>query len=146
MRSVNALLVGVVGLAGLGFADVVPSGPRAQAGPTMVGVTCVGGNVQVSVNPWVMQVQQGSDGEWQLTDASGSQSMVIAPKLPGASNWPFRTMRAGGKGPNERARGSDMRSNQGGRRFGYNITLECQDEGNTYTVVIDPEIIITIGP
>ncbi len=146
MHRTKVLLVGIVGLAGLGFASVVPSGPQAQAGPTLVSVTCVGGNVQVSVNPWVMQVQQGSDGEWELSETSGSQSMVIAPKRPGASNWPFQAMRAGGKGPNERARGSNMRPNQAGRRFGYNITLECQDESDTYTVVIDPDIIITIGP
>ncbi len=146
MRSVNALLVGVVGMAGLGFADVVPSGPQAQAGTTEVSVTCVGGNVQVSVNPWVMQVQQGSDGEWELSNTSGSQSMVIAPKRPGPANWPFQAMRPGGKGPNNRARGSNMRPNQAGRRFGYNIILECQDNSNTYTVIIDPEIIITIGP
>ncbi len=145
MRSVNALLVGVVGMAGLGFADVVPSGPQAQAGPTEVSVTCVGGNVQVSVNPWAMQVRQGSDGEWELSNTSGSQSMVIAPKRPGPANWPFQTMRPGGKGPNDRARGSDMRPNQAGRPpFGYNITLECQDGSDTYTVVIDPDIIIIV--
>ena len=143
MRSVNALLVAIVGLAGLGFADVVPFGPQAQAGPTMVNVTCVGGAVQVSVSPWAMQVRQGSDGEWELSNTSGSQSMVIAPKRPGPANWPFQTMRPGGKGPNDRARGSNMRPNQAGRRFAYNITLVCQDGTNTYTVVIDPDIIIT---
>ncbi len=143
MRSVNALLVGIVGLAGLGFADVVPSGPPAQASPTMVNVTCVGGNVEVSVNPWAMQVQQGSDGEWELSNTSASQSIVISPKRPGPANWPFRAMRPGGKGPSDRARGSNMRSNQAGRRFGYNITLECLDGSDTYTVVIDPDIIIT---
>lgn len=144
MRSTNVLLMGIVGLAGFGFASVIPSGPQAQAGPTMVNVTCVGGNVQVSVNPWAMEVRQGSDGEWELSNSSGSQSMVIAPKRPGPANWPFRTMRPGGKGPNDRARGSDMRPNQAGRRFGYNITLECQDGSDTYTVVIDPDVIITV--
>ena len=49
----------------------------------------------------------------------------------------------GGKGPNARARGSDLRPNQAGRRFGYDITLEGQDGSNTYTVVIDPDLIIT---
>ncbi|MCH7684201.1 MAG: hypothetical protein IIB35_10885 [Gemmatimonadetes bacterium] len=146
MRAANVLLVGVVGWTGLGFADVVPSGLPAQAGPTMVSVTCVGGNVQISVNPWAMQVQQGSDGEWELSNTSGSQSIVIAPKRQGPANWPFRAMRPGGKGPNDRARGSNMRPNQAGRRFAYNITLECEDAGNTYTVVIDPDIIITPGP
>jgi len=53
-------------------------------------------------------------------------------------------MRPGGKGPNDHARGSNMRPNQAGRRFGYNITLECQDGSDTYTVVIDPDIIITV--
>ena len=144
MRSANVLLVGIVGWTGLGFADVVPSGPPAQAGPTMVNVTCVGGNVQVSVNPWAMQVQQDSDGEWELSNSSASQSIVITPKRPGPANWPFRAMRPGGKGPNDRARGSDMRPNQAGRQFGYNITLECQDGSDTYTVVIDPDIIITV--
>ena len=146
MRSANVLLVGIVGLAGFGFASVIPSGPPAQAGPTMVNVTCVGGNVQISVSPWAMQVQQGSDGEWELSNTSGSQSIVISPKRPGPANWPFRAMRSGGKGPNDRARGSNMRPNQAGRQFGYDITLECQDSGNTYTVVIDPDIIITPGP
>ena len=143
MRSANVLLVGIVGWTGLGFADVVPSGPPAQAGPTMVSVTCAGGEVLISVKPWAMQVQQGSDGEWELSNASGSESMVISPKRPGPANWPFRAMSPGGKGPNARARGSDMRPNQAGRRFGYDITLECQDGSNTYTVVIDPDLIIT---
>lgn len=146
MRSAKILLVGIVGLAGFGFASVIPSGPPAQAGPTMVSVTCGGGNVQVSVNPWAMEVQQGSDGEWELSNASGSQSIVIAPKRPGPANWPFRAMRPGGKGPNDRARGSNMWPNQAGRRFAYNITLVCEDAGNTYAVVIDPDIIITPGP
>ena len=143
MRSANVLLVGIVGWTGLGFADVVPSGPPAQAGPTMVNVTCVGGNVQISVNPWAMEVQQDSDGEWELSNASGSESIVIAPKLPGPANWPFQAQSAGGKGPGNGARGSNMRPNQAGRRFGYNITLDCKDGSNTYTVVIDPDLIIT---
>ncbi len=109
MRSTSFLLLGIVGLAGLGFASVVQSGPQGQAGPTMVDVTCVEGNVQVSVNPWLTRVPQDSDGEWQLSDASGSQSMIITPKRPGPANWPFQTMRPGGRGPNDRARGSDMR-------------------------------------
>ena len=145
MHRTKVLLVGIVGLAGLGFASVVPSGPQAQAGPTDVSVTCVGGNVQVSVSRWVMEVQQGSDGEWQLSENSGSESIVVSPKRPGPANWPFQAMSAGGKGPGNRARGSNMRPNQAGRRFGYNITLECQDGGNTYTVVIDPDIIITVN-
>ena len=144
MRRANVLLAGIVGLTGLGFASVIPSGPPAQAGPTMVGVTCVGGDVQVSVNPWVMRVPQDGVGEWQLSNTSGSASIVIAPVQPGAANWPFQTMRPGGKGPNDRARGSNMRPNQAGRpAFRYKITLECQDGTNTYTVVIDPDIIIT---
>ena len=143
MRSANVLLVGIVGLTGLGFASVIPSGPPARA-LTMVDVTCVGGNVQVSVNPWVMQVPQDSDGEWELSNTSGAASIVIAPKRPGPANWPFRAMRPGGKGPSNRARGSNMRPNQAGRpAFGYNITLVCQDGSDTYTVVIDPDIIIT---
>jgi hypothetical protein len=105
----------------------------------------VGGKVEFSVDPWNMQVPQDSVGEWELSDTSGSQSIVISPKRPGPANWPFRAMRPGGKGPNDRARGSNMRPNQAGRQFGYNITLECQDQGNTYTVVIDPDIIITVN-
>ena len=144
MHRTNVLLVGIVGLAGLGFASVIPSGPPAQAGPTMVNVTCVGGNVQVSVNPWLMRVPQDSVGEWELSDTPGAVSIVIAPKLPGAANWPFQTMRPGRKGPGNGARGSDMRPSQAGRpAFGYNITLECQDGSDTLTVVIDPDIIIT---
>lgn len=145
MRSTNVLLMGIVGLAGLGFAGVIPSGPPAQAGPTMVDVTCAGGKVQVSVDPWVMQVRQDSDGEWELSNTSGSQSMVIAPQRPGQANWPFQTMRPGGRGPGNRARGSNMRPNQARPLpFKYNITLECQDGSDTYTVVIDPDIIITV--
>ena len=144
MHRANVLLAGIVGLTGLGFASVIPSGPPAQASPTMVNVTCVGGNVQVSVNPWVMRVPQDGVGEWQLSNTSGSASIVIAPVQPGAANWPFQAMRPGSKGPNDRARGSNMRPNQAGRpAFRYKITLECQDGTNTYNVVIDPDIIIT---
>ncbi len=148
MRSAKVLLVGIVGLAGLGFVSVIPSGPPAQAGPTMVSVTCGGGNVAFSVNPWQMEVKQGSDGEWELSNTSDADEIEITAKLPGAANWPFQAMRKGGKGPGNRARGSNMRPNQAGRPpFGYDITLECQDPQDstkTYKVVIDPDIIITV--
>ncbi len=141
------LAVGVVGLAGLGLgvANALPSRSHSQASPTSVDVRCTGGRVQVTIDPWRMEVQQGGVGEWELNANAGSTTIEITPKRPGQNNWPFQAARhTGGRGAANRARGANMRANQGGRQFGYNITLVCQDGDETHTVVIDPDIIITV--
>ncbi len=141
------LAVGVVGLAGLGLgvANALPSRFKVQASPTNVDVRCAGGRVQVTVDPWRMAVQQDAVGEWVLNANAESATIEITPKRPGQNNWPFQATRhRGGRGEANRARAANMRANQGGRQFGYNITLVCQDGDETHTVVIDPDIIITV--
>ncbi len=142
------LAVGLVGLAGLGMsvANALPSLSQTQASPTNVDVRCADGRVEVTVDPWRMEVQQDGVGEWELNANAGSTTIEITPKRPGQNNWPFQAARhTGGRGAANRARGANMRPNQVGRQFGYNITLECQDGNETHTVVIDPDIIITPG-
>ena len=104
------------------------------------------GRVHVTVDPWRMEVRQDAVGEWALNANAESATIEITPKRPGQNNWPFQAARhTAGRGAANRARAANMRPNQVGRQFGYNITLECQDGNETHTVVIDPDIIITSG-
>ena len=142
------LAVGLLGLTALGMrlADVPACLSQTQASPTNVDVRCADGRVEVTVDPWRMEVQQDGVGEWQLNADAGATTIEITPKRLGQNNWPFQAARhTGGRGAANRARAANMRPNQVGRQFGYNITLVCQDGNETHTVVIDPDIIITPG-
>ncbi len=59
------LALGLLGLTGLGMrvADAPPSRSQTQASPTNVDVQCADGRVEVTVDPWRMEVQQDGVGE-----------------------------------------------------------------------------------
>jgi hypothetical protein len=147
MRRNLAVLVGVGGLTGLAFAEMATTADAPREAATIevnVDVTCPGGAVQMSVDPWVITLNQGDDIDWILSGSAQSSSIEITPKNPG--RWPFADATlGGGRGAANAARARNMRENQVGR-FQYNITLECQDgDADPLTVVIDPDIIITPG-
>jgi hypothetical protein len=147
MRRNLAVLVGVGGLTGLGFAELATTADAPREAATIVvdvNVTCSNGGVQMSVSPWEIAMNQGDDIDWVLSNSAQSSTIEITPKNPG--RWPFADANhAGGRGAANAARARNMRANQAGR-FQYNITLECQDgDADPVTVVIDPDIIITPG-
>ena len=146
MRRNLAVLVGVGGLTGFGFAELGTTADAPREAATVqvnVDVTCPGGAVQMSVDPWLVELEQGDDIDWILSSTAQSSSIEITPKRPG--QWPFaNASHAGGRGAANAASARNMRANQGGRRYQYNITLQCQDgDSDPMTVVIDPDIIIT---
>ncbi len=64
MRRNLAVLVGVGGLTGLGFAELVTTADAPREAATVqvnVDVTCPGGAVQMSVDPWIVELEQGDD-------------------------------------------------------------------------------------
>ena len=147
MRRNLAVLVGVGGLTGLGFAEMATTADAPGEAATIevnVNVTCADGAVQMSVDPWQISLNQGDDIDWILNSTAQSSTIEITPKNPG--RWPFTdASHGGGRGAENAARARNMRQNQVGR-FSYNITLECQDgNADPLTVVIDPDIIITPG-
>ena len=144
-RHMQVLLAGTCSLVSLGAAaGVVGANRNADSRvtvPVEVNVTCTGGSVQVTVNPWVVRLQQGDDIDWILNDQAQSSTIEIAPKQPG--QWAFGIERhQGQRGAGSAARARNMRPNQRGRRYQYDITLICQDGNTSYTVVIDPDVEI----
>ncbi len=146
MRRNLAVLLGVGGLTGLGFAEMTTSSeaPRATV-EVNVDVRCPGGAVQITVDPWRVELAQGDDIDWILNSSAQSSSIEITPKRPG--QWAFAQANHGGeRGRGNAAQARNMRPNQGGRTYQYDITLQCQDgNADSLTVVIDPDIIITPG-
>lgn len=141
-RQKHLVSVGVIGLMSLGTTsmDTNPTASRATV-TVNVNVTCSGGGVQTSVNPWVVRLQQGDDIDWVLNDQAQSSSIEITPKRPG--QWAFGVARhQGARGRANAARARNMRPNQRGNRYQYNITLTCQDGETSYNVVIDPDVEI----
>jgi hypothetical protein len=115
----------------------------------------------VSVDPWSVYVPAPTDDLrtnaeilWVLHDDSqDANRIVVEPKQP--ADWPFPETRheAPGRGFNRAARSRRMspqvparagraqpRPVVAGDRFQYNITVHCTVNGDSYTVVIDPDI------
>ncbi|UCD23793.1 MAG: hypothetical protein JSW51_12265 [Gemmatimonadota bacterium] len=112
-----------------------------QGAPVEVNVnlTCTGTGVQFSVDPWIVEVEQGGEIEWVLNPGADSDAIEISAKT---GRWPFAQQTHRGN-KQDRARANEMRPNQAGERFQYNITLTCSPEGREpFEVVIDPDIII----
>lgn len=87
--------------------------------------------LEVTVNPWTLDVAQGDEVEWSLTTNAPSNSIEIEAKDRG--HWPFKKTRHAGQG---KAFGRDMKPNAKGS-YGYNILVLC---GENAPVVIDPRI------
>ena len=139
-----AQLMAVAGL--VGFGGMVLLGPSPVSGPLQeaavpveVNVTCTGTRVEFSIDPWIVRLNQGDQVEWILNTNADAEEIEITPKR---GRWPFAQQSHRGN-KQDRARAANMRANQQGQRFQYNITLTCQPEGqDPYEVVIDPDIII----
>lgn len=137
------IVAGAAGFGGLAFVAATPASvpEPVQGAPVEVQVNlrCTGTGVEFSVDPWIVEVEQGGQVEWALNPGADSDEIEISAK---SGRWPFAQQTHRGN-KQSRARANDMRPNQSGQRFQYNITLICNPEGQEpFEVVIDPDIII----
>ena len=122
----------------------MPSAAPAQEptfGEVTVEVTCPAdldtGTVEIRITPWVATVAQGEDLEWTLTiSGSDNDDIDVQPKSP--SKWPYKKPH---KPKKNKKQWKDMKPNQQGKEFFYNITVSCGGE----TVVIDPRVKVGGG-
>jgi len=142
MRKGFAVLgVSVVGFSALGFALTADDGIQQRQAPVVVtiDVRCPGQSVQYTVDPWEVSVRQGDRIEWRLSEGSTADEFAIESKT---QEWPFEGSRGVSGRKASPAVTPNMRPNQRGRRYQYNIRLTCQSESRSVPVLIDPDIII----
>jgi hypothetical protein len=95
-----------------------------------------------SVSPWQAHLDQGDDIEWVLDPSSDVEEFSIEKKRL-IGGWPFRSEHPALGRRGESARGREMRENQSGKTYRYDIVAQCPGPGNsTRREVIDPDIII----
>ena len=134
------LLAALPLLAGVGFAASRAAAPMPKTGRVTVTAQCVNGEVRHSINPWRLEIDQGDEVEWNIPEGAQVDSIAIDPKESG--RWPFSAnQRKGHRG--QPARSGDMRPNQAGQTYQYNVEVWCTDNrGDALHEVIDPDIII----
>ena len=132
-----ALVAGLGGLALMAATPAAPSSPvQGSTVQVQVNLTCSGTGVQFSIDPWVVQIGQDDQVEWVLNPGADSDSVEVVPKT---GRWPFQQQAHRGN-KQDPARSGAVRQGQVGR-FQYNIRLTC-NQGQSFDVVIDPDIII----
>jgi hypothetical protein len=95
-----------------------------------------------SVSPWQAHLEQGDEIEWVLDPSSDVDAFEIQKKRL-IGGWPFRSEHPALGRRGENARGREMRENQSGKKYRYDIVAECPGPGNsTRREIIDPDIII----
>lgn len=95
-----------------------------------------------SVSPWQAHLEQGDDIEWVLDPASDVTEFEIQKKRL-IGGWPFRSEHPALGRRGENARGREMRENQQGKKYSYDIVAQCPGAGgSTRREIIDPDIII----
>ena len=146
MHRILGALVGVFAVAGLGLGYITSNAAGVQQAPdpvtVIVDVRCPGEKVDISVDPWTADMTQGDELEWVLATGADATELTITNKR-GAGGWPFSDAPPYRGGRTDRPRGRNMKPNQGGKRYRYNIELTCQSEtGGPFEVVIDPDMII----
>ena len=127
-----------LGLAAL-WACAPPDPPQRTRQNVTVAVTCSGNDVTFAVSPWYLELSEGDEVSWQLTQG---QTITIEPErgLFGA-RWPFQDNKyAGGPGDNPTA--SRMKGGQAGKSYRYVIAVTCTVGDSTRTVKLDPDVYI----
>ncbi len=95
-----------------------------------------------SVSPWQAHLEQGDDIEWVLDPSSDVDAFEIQKKRL-IGGWPFRSEHPALGRKGEKARGREMRDNQQGKTYRYDIVAQCPGPGgSTRREIIDPDIII----
>lgn len=116
----------------------VRAAPAKATRVVTVDARCAGPrNTEVTVRPWNLQVSQGDDVQWAISNAANTSEITITPKAA----WPFATNRPQGTKATP-AGSSGMRPGSLGK-YSYTIRLICQAGGSPPdTVVIDPDVIV----
>ncbi|NIW35231.1 MAG: hypothetical protein GWN32_01200 [Gemmatimonadetes bacterium] len=145
MHRAVILAVGALALSAVGFSYMARQPAQSQEGLVTVTIDarCPGEGVQTTVTPWSATLYQGDSIDWVLATDAHADSFTVTSKA-GPGNWPFSDPPPyGARGRGVPAGGRDMKPNQAGNRYGYNIELQCSFEGSgPYDVVIDPDMII----
>ncbi len=95
-----------------------------------------------SVSPWQAHLDQDDDIEWVLDPSSDVDAFEIQKKRL-IGGWPFRSEHPALGRKGEAARGREMRENQSGKTYRYDIVAQCPGAGgSTRREIIDPDIII----
>lgn len=95
-----------------------------------------------SVSPWQAHLDQDDEIEWVLDPSSDVNEFEIQKKRI-IGGWPFRSEHPALGKKGENARGREMRENQSGKTYRYDIVAQCPGPGgSTRREVIDPDIII----
>ena len=136
-----ALVVCVIAVPLIASACAQPSLEPLGVVPVEVSIRCVGAAVEASISPYVVEVPEGSQVIWNLTENSNVTGIEINRKKrlaawPYAGDLPYRGNR---ENP---PKAGNMKSGQVGKRFSYNISGTCVAAGQSRTIVIDPDMII----
>lgn len=95
-----------------------------------------------SVSPWQAHLDQDDEIEWVLDPSSDINEFEIQKKRL-IGGWPFRSEHPARGRRGESARGREMREDQSGKTYRYDIVADCPGAGgSTRREVIDPDIII----
>lgn len=137
------LTVVAVGIAVLAVACAKPYRVSASSNKSeaTIEILCYNGGSTSSVVPnTIVWDEQTKSVTWSLTKKSDVAELVIGPKDP--NNWPFvdtnfRTT------PDHSVKGKTLKKGLEGGTYEYVISGVCKDQnGHTYTVGIDPDMII----
>ena len=105
-----------------------------------VDLRCTVNGASYSIYPWSVTLRQDDSVDWRLYPTATTDEMIVQPRNPKA--WPFATTRSKGDRTN-RPYGRDMRPDEHGNRYEYDILMVCKgDVSRPDTVRIDPEMII----
>lgn len=137
----RALLFGFLVVTGLGWTIAcarrgVARNPRTSS--VRVTIQCVNDSIWIAVDPWTVRLVQGDTTEWELTQQSTPNEIVVSQK-PTGPPWPYPpTSRVASKA--QPGRSGAMRPNVPHQRYTYTITAICTQEGRIDTLVIDPDM------
>jgi len=106
----------------------------AETGRVQVSASCPSGSAPFDseVTPWVLEIAQDDDTEWELT-ISGSDDDTIIVEAKKRGHWPYKKdkYKAKKKVKNEKKMKKDAKGD-----YSYNVIVNCGGE----EFVIDPRV------
>jgi hypothetical protein len=137
MPRLTPVFVTVLALAVLAQSSATAEEPPTRR-PVVVTATCPNnpnGPLNVTVNPWLLELDQGNNARWNLNINNSSKNRIVVEAKP-SSGWPYPDRKHEGDG---HADADNMKPEAQGD-YTYTITIYC----NADTVVIDPRV--RVGP
>lgn len=116
-------------------------GPGERPLRVTIGVRCSAADgVVFSIKPWTAHLRQGGEIEWRINGNANTDAITIESKQ-GA--WPFTVNPPYNGTKQNPARGTDMKPNQTGQRFAYQIRTVCQSANyGPDTLIVDPDMVV----